>query len=1048
MGRFSWASQAVRFLYAPLRVVASAVGFALAALALATSLLLALSQGWQRERLTRAVEWGAERALGRTLRIGALRGPLVPELELEALELGPDPSAPEALPALALDWLSIELEPGALSRGELDVVRLQASGLRAALALPTAAETPEPERSLSERLAALALPVPPLPLRIRRLELSDLELQLLPAVEASGSSSGGPLPGAALAAALSLEGGELALPWSEDTTARAELRARGQLHAAQLEAPLPPSADFEFELALAGGRVSLARAELRSARGAATLRGAEVELASWLEGRGLAELEWELGVLRIDAPELTASASGRGDLERVQQLEVEASAPDLSLFFDRAKGEAPIGGSLALRARAQGAFASPELALEVEGPVAVSSAALRTPRASRRGWLELVLASHSSLPPGTSGPELRGTLALRGLVLPDLAIDALNADFDTRAENYAFRVRATARGSEWLYAELSLPRAPLARSLAASSQDTAALARRLLADPRSRAQLRTAELDLAALERWLPESARTLSGRARAELTLQGAPSSPLLAGRFDLRGSALLPGTPVDSLSVQLATERASYTLSALANAGERQWLSGSAALPCEVIAAALAPRARGGSDALRRALLADSRSRAELRSSELDLALAKPFLPRELQALSGRARFELRANGASPEPQLAGWLELDAGSLPVPLLHQSFEPIRGRVELVERALVIRRFELGSARGSATLDGRIALVGFAPESAALTLSLDHFALSRNTAALADVSGHLTLAGPLDSLALRGELGAEAVSVNVKGREDPALREIRVLAATLEPEAAEQIVEGGNAAESRLARALAAASVDVALAIPPQTWLRGGGAELEVEGRLALRREPGLAAVLLGSANTIRGRYELQRNRFRVRRGAVSFDGAPGLDPLVDVEAVRRIGDTELIVRLRGRLSAPEPSFTSDPPLSQDEVLSLMLFGRRASELESGEASSVQGMAASLAAGVAFQELGGEGLGDFLPVDTFDVGFGDEEQGPSLEVGKYLTERIFVSVGQSVSRRTGTRARAELSLSEHWSVQTELSSESSSGADLEWSFEY
>jgi len=1162
MGWLERGGLVVRVLAAPLRVIAAAVGAALLALALGSLLLLALSRGWERERLTRAVAWVAARALERPVRIGALRGPLLPALEIEGLELGASAgeAAAGSAPLLSIDWLALELELGALARGELDLVALRAGGVRAALPFPADGAAPEPERPLAERLAALALPTPPMPTRIRRVELSALRLEF-----------GAPTPADPSAAlALSLEARELALPWRRETSARAELRARGQLELSGLADPLPRTSTLDFELALAGGRLALARAALSSPRGSAELRGAELELAGWLEGRGATGLEWEIGTLRAAAPELELALRGRGGAARIERLELEASAPDLALL---APSAAALGGSLALRARASGPFAAPEIELALEGPIALQGAALSGASSSRRGWLALALASHTRFPLGDAGPDLDGSLALRGLELPGVAIDELRAELGTAADRYALVLRASASRREWLRVEAELPRAATARELLAGPRDPAALARRLLGDARSRLALRTAELEVAQLRALLPEALRDLAGRAQLELSARAAPTGPALSGRFELRGAALLPGTPLDALRVELATAPQRYELTARASAEGRSWLSGSAALPRPLFAAALAgpfaslagdlrralladPGARaelqsselelaelrallpealrelGGrarlelsaqgavpepmfagrfelrgagrlrgapldalrvelattpqsyelsaraSDArrdwlsgsaalprpvvaaalegpreslaedLRRALLADPRARAELRSFDFDLALAKPYLPRQLQSLEGRADFELSAAGASPEPALAGWIEISGGRLRAPLLRQDFEPIRGRIELADSALVIQRFEVGSARGTAALGGRIELANLTPASAELELALDHFALSRNPLAVGDLSGRVALAGPVEALVLRGELAAEEVRVSVRDSEDPALREIRVLAADAEPEGPEQIVEAAAGTQDPLDRALAAARIDVALAVPPKTWLRGGGAELEVEGELRLHKEPDQPPVLLGSANTIRGRYELQRQRFRVRRGSVTFDGAPGLDPLVDVEAVHEVREVSVIARVTGRLSAPRPSFTSEPPLPQDDVLALLLFGRPASELGGAEAGSVQGLAMSVAAGVAFQELGGGELGSFLPVDTFDVGLGGDEGGPSLEVGKYLSDRLFVSIGQSVGRRAATRARAEFSLSKHWSVLTELSSDESSGADLEWSIEY
>ena len=96
---------------------------ALAAAALATALLLvaaallALSSGWQRERLRAALEAALAGGLGAEVRIAALEGPLYPALALRGVAVG-DPAAP----LLALEGLALRLDAAPLLRtGRLEV---------------------------------------------------------------------------------------------------------------------------------------------------------------------------------------------------------------------------------------------------------------------------------------------------------------------------------------------------------------------------------------------------------------------------------------------------------------------------------------------------------------------------------------------------------------------------------------------------------------------------------------------------------------------------------------------------------------------------------------------------------------------------------------------------------------------------------------------------------------------------------------------------------------------------------------------------------------
>lgn len=90
---------------------------------------LAVSMGWQRARVTAAIESLVGDALGTPVRMGALRGPLIPRLEIEALRVGPEGAELASARRLVLR-LDLRSRPPA---GPLVIEALEIEGLHLTL---------------------------------------------------------------------------------------------------------------------------------------------------------------------------------------------------------------------------------------------------------------------------------------------------------------------------------------------------------------------------------------------------------------------------------------------------------------------------------------------------------------------------------------------------------------------------------------------------------------------------------------------------------------------------------------------------------------------------------------------------------------------------------------------------------------------------------------------------------------------------------------------------------------------------------------------------
>jgi autotransporter translocation and assembly factor TamB len=428
----------------------------------------------------------------------------------------------------------------------------------------------------------------------------------------------------------------------------------------------------------------------------------------------------------------------------------------------------------------------------------------------------------------------------------------------------------------------------------------------------------------------------------------------------------------------------------------------------------------------------------------SDFQLASLAPLLPRRVRDLTGRADLTLEVHGGAP-PALSGSIDLADGSLRVPLLNQTFAPIEGRVRF-DGLQIEPELRLGEPGAGAALTGALELgassdgsllAALRPQSADLVLELDHLPLARSRVVTADAHGSARASGPIDALSLTGDVLLERARLRMPEAEDPIFREIRIVAS--EPRTSLGEVDSGPGVFER-------AEAQMKLRLPRGSWLRGRGVELELEGEFEVEKRALRPARFKGGVRVLRGRYALYGRRFDVRRGSVVFDGSAQPDPRVDIEAHHRVRDVVVIARVSGRLSSPELQLSGDPPMSESDVLSYLLAGRPAHEMGSS-GGGFDAAAAQLAAGIAANEaLAVLDAGDW--VDSIDVRVGESGSPEEVGVGRYMTRDLFVRYGRGFGEEPSDRIGIELRLSDHWSLESDLATDESAGADLIWSMDF
>ncbi|MFL5343807.1 MAG: translocation/assembly module TamB domain-containing protein [Hyalangium sp.] len=242
---------------------------------------------------------------------------------------------------------------------------------------------------------------------------------------------------------------------------------------------------------------------------------------------------------------------------------------------------------------------------------------------------------------------------------------------------------------------------------------------------------------------------------------------------------------------------------------------------------------------------------------------------------------------------------------------------------------------------------------------------------------------------------------------------------------------------------------------------PRNLWIRGSDVNIE------LGLSPGFEisytdhATLFGQVNVQRGRVDALGRRFDVQKDSqVTFSGPP-LAPYLNITA-QHVNEREHVtvyihIRGQGKDFTIEP--TSEPPMSETEIYTLLATGRRTLERNSGASQTGGAQAASMLGSLVASQAK-KALSAQLPLDVFSIEAGESGlAGTKLEVGKYLTDKIYVGytgrVGSAATSSTSTQTREnanavrfEYQFTPQWSLEANYGDARSGGLDLIWSKDY
>lgn len=358
-------------------------------------------------------------------------------------------------------------------------------------------------------------------------------------------------------------------------------------------------------------------------------------------------------------------------------------------------------------------------------------------------------------------------------------------------------------------------------------------------------------------------------------------------------------------------------------------------------------------------------------------DLGLLTIFLDKQIAWAQGGAQAWLEVGGTLKAPLVNGEIRVEQGKIKPNALQEPLENLEARVLFHQDGLELEYLRGSLGGGSFQASGR-------GDNLFSSLSKLDFQIKANKVKpklkifQGLVSGELFLEGSTSSPLLRGQINVAKGMANIP-----------------------LTMGAGPGLQGGL-------RLDIGVNIGDNLKVKAAIADLLLRGGVHLGGTLGNPQ-LNGTVTSKKGTINYLGTKFRLTKGVIEFKGKDGIMPDLNLTGKTRYKKTSITLQVTGKPTDIKAHFTSDPPLSESEIIFLLTLG---GGIKLGEGETSVGSVhldsqliriAGESIPLAFLEGLENTLGNSLGLDEFYISQ-DIWKGPQLILGKYLwDEKMYIN---------------------------------------------
>jgi len=373
------------------------------------------------------------------------------------------------------------------------------------------------------------------------------------------------------------------------------------------------------------------------------------------------------------------------------------------------------------------------------------------------------------------------------------------------------------------------------------------------------------------------------------------------------------------------------------------------------------------------------------------------RQFIP-GVEELDGDAALDVDVRGTIARPVLTGSgdMTINVARMTDPTF-PAVQNFKARVKFANDALTIEQFGGELSGGHFKVTGGVTFPTLTTPNLDFQLKAESALVARNDTMTARVDADIKISGPLKSANITGAIATtnsqflknlDLIPIGLPGRPAPQPPSSRPSFSIPQPPFRDW-------------------TFDVTIKTKEPFLIRGnlanGGAvsDLHLTGN-------GLHPDLQGWIRLDNVDATLPFSRLEISSGFLYFDPSDPLNPKIDMHGRSVIRDYTINVYIYGRTLAPEAIFTSEPPLPQEEIISLLATGTTREQL-TGNNNVLAGRAAMLLVQQLYRKVFKKGQGTqsssvFDRLDL-DVGTVDPRTGQQQATARFKLNDQFVLLG-------------------------------------------
>lgn len=411
-------------------------------------------------------------------------------------------------------------------------------------------------------------------------------------------------------------------------------------------------------------------------------------------------------------------------------------------------------------------------------------------------------------------------------------------------------------------------------------------------------------------------------------------------------------------------------------------------------------------------------------------------PFksLSSKLGLLKGNAEFVMEVTGDWEAPKIYGGLTLVDGAIGLKDYPYRISALNGYLYIDNDRVVLQQLSGKAGGGDIDISGILYLKKFSFNRFYVEAKLSNISTSVSKDFNINYGGNILYKGTPSAQTVSGDISIN----NARYRE-----RVEWKSWLLKAKAGEKIKAEIPSLEN--------AKLNIRISGKNNMYIDNNVARATVSADLILRGTVS-RPLLLGRIASNEGTVYFRNNEFRILHASADFADPNRIVPVIDIAAETTVEGYNIKMNLEGQVDHFNMSLSSDPPLKEMDVLSLLTVGRTSTETKGLEGGIGAGEATSFVTG-KMQDVVEERLRTITGLDRFQIDPYVSKKtgtvGPRVTVSKRLLgDKVFVTYSSSVGTVEEQIIKLEYLLTKKVSLIGIRDERGIVGGDVKFRFEF